>query len=259
MSTLRLFSWGYWGWGTTAGRLIEAADAVESARGFAPPVFVDIRWKRQGRAADFVGNRFAELLGYDRYRWFQGLGNKAIGEGGMEIARPGDVELLLDLATAAAAERRRVIFFCACEFPLTNAGGRCHRTLVAELLLAAAKKRRVKAETTEWPGGKPERDAVEVSPAEFAKLRRGGRSVPLREPFDLGAMAALPWYSVVVVLERGTGDAAAVRVSAARFNTRTGEWYLPVIGDVRAADDVGAMLRESERMQGDDGYGVKVS
>jgi hypothetical protein len=257
MSTVRLFTWGYWGWGTSARQLVEAVDAAEAARGFAPPVFVDVRWRRQGRAADFVGNRFAELVGEDRYRWFQGLGNKAIGEGGMEIARPSDVDPLLDLATAAATERRRAIFFCACEFPLTNAGGRCHRTLVAELLLSAAKRRQMKCGTAEWPGGGPERLVVEVSQPDFAKLRRGGRGVPLREPFDLGVMAAVPWYSVAIVLERGTGDAVAARVRAARYNTRTGEWYLPVVGEVRPADDVSAMLQESEWMHADDGYGVR--
>jgi hypothetical protein len=259
MSALQLFTWGYWGWGTSARQLVAAVDAVESARGFEPPVFVDVRWKRQGRAADFVGSRFESLLGGDRYRWLQGLGNKAIDDGGMEIARPQDAGLLLDLAIAAAEDRRRLIFFCACEFPLNNAGGRCHRSMVAEVLLAAAKRRGVKAETAEWPEGKPERQVVEVSPADFAKLRRGGRSVPLRESFNLGEMAAVPWYSVAIVLERGTGEAVAVRVCAARFNTRAGEWYLPVIGEVRPADDVFAMLRESKWMHADDGYGVRVS
>jgi hypothetical protein len=40
---LSLFSWGYWGWGNAARQLVEAVDAVEQARGFQPPLFVDVR------------------------------------------------------------------------------------------------------------------------------------------------------------------------------------------------------------------------
>lgn len=260
MKPLTLFSWGYWGWGTCTPQLVSAVDAAEEARGFDPPVFVDTRLRRTGRATGFVGDHFRDQLGPERYHWLPGLGNAGIADGGpMRLQNPADIDQLLDLAAEAAGNNRRVLFFCACEFPLSNEGGRCHRTLVAEVLLAAAKRRRVAVRVAEWPGGEPLRDAVEVSPTEFAMLRRGGRSVPLREPFDLGAMAALPWYSVVIVLARGTGDAVAVRVSAARFNTRTGDWYLPVIGEVRPADDVFAMLRESEWMHADDGYRVQIS
>jgi hypothetical protein len=45
-----LFSWGFWGWGTSTPQLVEATDALEAARGFNPPVFVDTRLLRSGRA-----------------------------------------------------------------------------------------------------------------------------------------------------------------------------------------------------------------
>jgi hypothetical protein len=38
-------------------------DAVETSRGFEPPIFVDIRIRRTVRAKGFVGSAFAKLLG----------------------------------------------------------------------------------------------------------------------------------------------------------------------------------------------------
>gem|GEM_PF-6048247 len=40
---LRIFSWGYWGWGNCAEQFIQACDLVEQDRDFNPPVFVDVR------------------------------------------------------------------------------------------------------------------------------------------------------------------------------------------------------------------------
>lgn len=255
MSTLRLFTWGYWGWGTTAGRLIEAADAVEAARGFRPPVFVDIRWKRQGRAADFVGSRFESLLGGDRYRWLQGLGNKAIDDGGMEIARAQDAGLLLDLATTVAADRRRVVFFCACHEP-KRPPRECHRCEVARLVLAEAGRRGVRAETAEWPGGEPERRLIELPVEASAKVRRGVKSIPLGGSPKLATWAALPWYSVVTVRERSGTDAVAVRSGPAVYR---GGWCLPVFGEAVAPDEADTLLRESAEVFVRDGFAVRTS
>jgi hypothetical protein len=47
---ITLFSWGYWGWGNATEQLVESANLAEKKRGLKPPVFVDIRRKRQGRA-----------------------------------------------------------------------------------------------------------------------------------------------------------------------------------------------------------------
>jgi hypothetical protein len=43
---LTLFMWGYYGWGNHTSDLMLAVDEVERARGFNPPVFVDIRIRR---------------------------------------------------------------------------------------------------------------------------------------------------------------------------------------------------------------------
>lgn len=253
MSAVRLFTWGYWGWGTTARQLVEAADAVEAARGFLPPVFADIRWKRQGRAADFVGGRFEALLGGERYRWLQGLGNKAIDDGGMEIARPQDAGLLLDLATAAAVERRRVVFFCACHEP-KRPPRECHRCEVARLVLAEAGLRGAKAETVEWPGGEPERRAIDMPAEAFAKVRRGAKTVPLGDSPDLAGWGGLPWYSVVTVRERTGADAVAVRCGPAVYR---GGWCLPVFGEAVEPDDADSLFRQSAELFARGGFAVR--
>ena len=36
MKRITLFSWGYWGWGNSVNKFIEATDAVEAARGYSP-------------------------------------------------------------------------------------------------------------------------------------------------------------------------------------------------------------------------------
>ncbi len=53
--TTTLFTWGYYGWGNHTPSPVEAVDAVETSRGFQPPVFVDIRIRRSVRAAGFTG------------------------------------------------------------------------------------------------------------------------------------------------------------------------------------------------------------
>ena len=53
-----LFTWGYYGWGNATSQLVEMVDAVERARGFAPPMFVDIRIRRAVRAKGFQGDAF---------------------------------------------------------------------------------------------------------------------------------------------------------------------------------------------------------
>jgi hypothetical protein len=41
MTTTTIFTWGYYGWGNATPQLVEAVDAVETSRGFEPPIFVD--------------------------------------------------------------------------------------------------------------------------------------------------------------------------------------------------------------------------
>lgn len=74
MKPITVFSWGYWDWGNATRELVRAVDAVEAARGFNPPLFVDARFSRSVRAKGFNGNAFAQVVGSARYEWMQGLG-----------------------------------------------------------------------------------------------------------------------------------------------------------------------------------------
>jgi hypothetical protein len=81
---------------------------------------VDVRISRSVRAAGFRGDIFRRTRGYDRYVWMPRLGNKQAGtEGGLriQIKDPAAASDLLSLALEKTADRRRVIFFCACEWP----------------------------------------------------------------------------------------------------------------------------------------------
>ena len=72
---LTIFSWGYWGWGNATKELVRSFDLAEEMRGFKPPIFVDCRIRRQGRAKGFVGDAFRDLVGLSRYCWMDDLGH----------------------------------------------------------------------------------------------------------------------------------------------------------------------------------------
>src|SRR5689334_19421318 len=106
-----LFTWGYEGWGNWTDKLVQAVDAVESSRGWGPPLFVDIRASRKVRAEGFREHAFERRFGPDRYRWMNRLGNKAIltHESHGTLIDPGAAIELLELALEQRAKHRRVI------------------------------------------------------------------------------------------------------------------------------------------------------
>ena len=109
--TTTLFTWGYYGWGNHTPDLVEAVDAVETSRGFQPPIFVDIRIRRSVRAAGFNGPAFERLLGQNRHRWMKSLGNRFIETGtgpDIQIADPSAADELLDLAIESARHKQRL-------------------------------------------------------------------------------------------------------------------------------------------------------
>jgi hypothetical protein len=53
---ITIFSWGYWGWGTTAPKLLQAIDATEAARGYG-------RFSRELNSVKKVNNLNAETNG----------------------------------------------------------------------------------------------------------------------------------------------------------------------------------------------------
>jgi hypothetical protein len=64
--TITVFSWGFWGWGNATKQLVNATDIAERMQGFEEPIFVDIRFRRQGRAKGFVGDAFRDSVGASR-------------------------------------------------------------------------------------------------------------------------------------------------------------------------------------------------
>jgi len=201
MSAAVMFTWGYYGWGNATPQLIEAVDAVELSRGFEPPIFVDIRIRRNVRAKGFVGNVFEKRLGPSRHRWMKSLGNRFIVTRTgpeIQIAEPSAVAELLDLALESAGHNQRLLFFCSCQWPIA-----CHRATVAGLVLAVAKERAVPVEIVEWPGGEPRQIDLDVTPQVLVAVRKGRMTVPLGKQPDLAQVAGLPWCSIAKLQSNG--------------------------------------------------------
>ncbi len=226
-----LFTFGYWGWGSAADKLVQACDAVERSRGYEPPIFVDIRLSRSVRAPAFNGGAFEKIVGPSRNRWMPELGNSAIREGGsMRIKNPAAAEQLLDLALASEQERKRVIFFCACEFPGVESTG-CHRTVVARLVLEAAARRQVPVEVIEWPGGEVSADSgfdFDLSGPAYSKIRNGATQVRIEDSEDFTELAAMPWYAPVGVVNADKQDQGVLRLLSGPARYKKAGWYLPV-------------------------------
>ena len=251
IAPITLFSFGYWGWGNAVPQLVEAIDAVEKSRGFAPPIFADIRISRSVRAAGFDGNAFEKVVGAARYRWMDSLGNLAIKTGGeMRIKDPAAAGALLNLAQDASTSKQRVIYYCACPTPC-----HCHRYVVSKLVLEVAKTRAQPVEIVEWPGGEPAATEIEIPlpRAAFDKVRRGATSVPLPTSVDLAKMAAVPWYSLLLVRPEGEDAVPTWRLVTGPARYRKANWYLPVHG---ALDEMApeAMRAEVMRAREDQGY-----
>ena len=244
-----LFSWGYWGWGTSAPELVKATDAVEAARDFNPPVFVDIRLLRGGRAPGFRGDTFKKLVGDSRYHWIDDLGNAAIRRGRRQVSikNPAAVDRLLDLALRCRKTNQRVIFFCACQVPGTPAEIGCHRLVVAGLVLEAAAKRGTSVEVVEWPGGEPRLSGFEikVSDAAFRALRSGRKTIVLPTGFSLSEMAGLPFGSIAKIRSAEAPQSYLYAVTGPAQFKKSG-WCLPVHETLELGAPV-ASIKESAR------------
>lgn len=243
MRPLTIFSWGYFGWGNATSRLLEAVDAMEGARGFAPPVFVDVRMSRSVRAVGFRERAFEVLVGASRYRWMKALGNRWIESRQgplLQIAQPEEAEALLSLAIEEVARRRRLIFFCSCEMPVSADGVACHRVEVGRLLCAAARRRGIPVTLVEWPGDKPTSLSLEV-PASLLRGVRGGRkSVPLMGTSLQAAPMRLAVGSLATL--RSGSDILLIATGPVRFSTDG--WYLPVLHVFSPSQDDLGPLRQ---------------
>lgn len=228
---ITIFRWGYWDWGNCADKFVKLADAVEKQAGFGKPIFVDVRFSRSSRAPNFRQNAFEKIVGPTRYRWMKDLGNAAYKEGKLEIANPAAANDLLDHALEAAESDRRVIFFCSCASPWD--AGFCHRRKVGKLLLALARKRGVRIQVAEWPGGMPAARPQFVQQVQEQDIELLA-AVPQGEPayMNLGtrltrkvtALAGLP-SGALLKFRHGSRSvvAACMRV---HFDTTRGGWTL---------------------------------
>lgn len=249
--TITLFSWGFYGWGSSARAFIKAADKVEASRGYRPPYFVEIRLRRSGRAPQFAGNSFEEIAGNNRYRWMPSLGNAALnkkGGPGVLIKNPAAAFDLLNLARQLDRKRQRVIFFCGCQLPCE-----CHRRAVTSLLLRAARKQRIKVEIAEWPGGQPTGAFQQsVSETQLKAIRRNGHAnIRLGQRIPAVKLLALPWKSIAKL--SSSMDSVSAVVDAPR-RTRLG-WCLPVV-DWDETMNVGVLRRRAAAQRKKEGFEI---
>jgi hypothetical protein len=230
-------------------------DEVESSRGFAPPVFVDIRHSRGGRAEGFQGKSFEQVVGSDRYRWLKSLGNRAIEDHTgprIQIDNPAAAEELLDLAVSLSRQKRRLLFYCACQSPRRGGEITCHRTVVGDLLLQAARARSIDLDVTEWPGGQPGDLRLQVEPDIVEGVLRDRKYMPLDGSVPLSQAGGLGSGSRVFLFSSG-GDVVTL-VEPARFQRR---WVLPVVNywtlPLHEHDDPPNLQEESRAFRRDRG------
>jgi hypothetical protein len=253
-AAITLFTWGYSGWGNATRQLVEAVDSVERGRGFAPPLFVDIRIRRNVRAKGFNGPAFEKLLGPDRHRWLKSLGNKHIETRTgppIQIADPPAAVTLLELGRKGAEEHHRVLFFCSCRFPRAEGKTACHRDTVADLVLQATAARKLPLEVVEWPGGQPKQLDLEVPSEVFKALQRGRGTIPWGNSPLLATYAGLPWGSVVTVR---CGNQAR-RVVSGPATCQRSEWVLPVFSLLKADTPLAEIEAEARKLR--QGWGLE--
>ena len=88
-------------------------------------VVVDVRLRPYSRKRAFsLGTRDTVETAPYAYRWLGGLGNAEYRTGGMRLARPEEIEVVVQLLASGT----NVALMCACAEVST-----CHRRLVAEL------------------------------------------------------------------------------------------------------------------------------
>jgi hypothetical protein len=246
MTALTIFTWGYAGWGSSTLELKKAMDAVEQARAYAPPYFVDLRMARRGRALGFRENSFEQTVGKNRYQWMPSLGNRRIVTRSgprIQINEPAAVEELLGIGLRRIVQRQRLIIFCSCGLPgLPGRKGSCHRVEVASLLLNTAVKRKVSLTMVEWPGGQPTLRTVRIADRAAQAIRRGTRHAPLGTRQPAPDLLGLPWGSIVQL----KAPDFSCRAIADPPVYRGGQWLLPIpFGVADQRSDIRSLKKET--------------
>ena len=121
----------------------------------------------------------------------------------------------------------------------------CHRTVVADLVIAAAKKRKVPVRVVEWPGDERRRRRIELSAEHFRAVLKGSRYVPIPrqvQPDDLGGPA---WGSIITF---ACGKEAVHRLGGPLI-WRKNRWQVQILNFFL---DPKATLSEYEKMARED-------
>jgi hypothetical protein len=220
--SLVLFSWGYWGWGSCSSKFVESVDLVERARGFQPPIFIDARFRRDGRAPEFQGAAFEKVVGAERYRWMIGLGNEGVGTGNRQLHDLEAITQLLALADKYALQERRVIFYCACALLKS-----CHRQDISTELELLAKKQKRKISVVEWPGTDVPEMPIrwKVSQKVLAAVERGQKNFELPEGVTLTEAASVAWYTPLTLT--AGDDQLPVLIGPAKYLKE--RWWVQVL------------------------------
>jgi hypothetical protein len=159
------------------------------------------------------------------------LGNSRIetkNKRGIKIADPNAANDLLEHVLQADDQKRRVLFFCACEYPGTVHSQNCHRATVAGLLLKAAHHKGVRLTVAEWPGGEPRTAKFRTSPHVVKKVLSGASRLPLAKLSrkDRLKFNALPWCSRL----RLFSDESNLAIVSSGPPKIDREWFLPILG-----------------------------
>jgi hypothetical protein len=247
---LKVFSFGYWGWSKRVNYLVEMVDGFEAEAGFHPPIWVDIRHRREVSAPGFRGDALKNIVGGDRYVWMQELGNGAMETDQattVKIDNPKSVSKLLQLAQDKAYEGRRLLFFCACHFPY-YAPIDCHRATVAELLVRESQNDQIPVEVVEWPGGKPAYIQAEINKPLFRAIANGRNLVPL-ESLKTPVPRVLPYCSIMELFTNAGDPSLLVLTGPAQYAK---DWSFPVFALWSTEDPgvtIGGVLAEARDYQ----------
>ncbi len=117
MATGTLYTFGYAG--------MQGGGDLREVLGQRVEVVVDVRLRPYSRKRAFsLGTRETVETAPYAYRWLGGLGNAEYRTGGMRLARPEEIEVVVKLLASGT----NVALMCACAEATS-----CHRRLVADL------------------------------------------------------------------------------------------------------------------------------
>jgi hypothetical protein len=234
MASIRVFTFGVGLWRGSSLLLFEATRAVETARGFAPPLLADAAQHDPNGTRPCDGTSFEPI---DASRSTVLAAAPARGRADDRALADQAGQRLLELALDRSARDQRVISCCPCWVNQPD----CRRHKVADRLLAAARQAGLDVEIVEWPGGEPRDVTVHVRPEEVDRVRHGALS--LEAPLPLSELAGLPWASVV---RARSGEREAAFMSGPAQPTH-GTLMLPVYASVDPHVDVAVLATEMRR------------